>query len=203
MNDLGEYTFNYLVEEKHIDSEVLDKLIEDNGIYIQGVKKYDKYIYTRDGKSIKNKAICREYHLLMQNVHTKSDKLYVFENCISAISYVTLLKVCQNDWYNFNIISLNGASHKILNKFLRKNPHIKNIIFCINNDGLKKSALYRLVKVLNKENYKISIKYSILQTYNDDLKDISLYLEKYNLAFKTIELYLERLDFIKELMEIK
>ena len=152
-NDL---VIRYLCEIRKIDKVIVENFISKGLIYQSANFKnavfvgYDKdkpaYAFKRSiFKNFKldhagsNKAFSFNYK------NTSSNELHVFEAAIDLLSYMTLLKMDEMDYTEFNYLSLAGASDKIaakseadipiaLKAYLERNPNIKTIIFHLDND---------------------------------------------------------------------
>lgn len=66
-----------------------------------------------------------------------SDRLFVFEAPIDAMSHATLCKLSGLDWEKDNRLALGGTVDKALTQYLEDNPHIRQIVFCLDNDYCK------------------------------------------------------------------
>ena len=123
-NDL---VIHYLCEVRKIDKGIVEDFISKGMIYQSANFKnavfvgYDKdkpaYAFKRSiFKNFKldhagsNKAFSFNY------TNTNSNELHVFEAAIDLLSYMTLLKMDEMDYTEFNYLSLAGASDKIAGK---------------------------------------------------------------------------------------
>lgn len=184
-NDL---VIHYLCEVRKIDKGIVDDFISKGMIYQSANFKnavfvgYDKdkpaYAFKRSiFKNFKldhagsNKAFSFNY------TNPDSNMLHVFEAAIDLLSYMTLLKMDEMDYTEFNYLSLAGASDKIVAKseadipialkaYLEKNPNIKTIIFHLDNDEVGRGATSKIISILN-------LKYRCIDEHPTSYKDVN------------------------------
>lgn len=192
-NDL---VIRYLCEVRKIDKGIVDDFISKGMIYQSANFKnavfvgYDKdkpaYAFKRSiFKNFKldhagsNKAFSFNY------TNTNSNELHVFEAAIDLLSYMTLLKMDEIDYTEFNYLSLAGASDKITSKseadipialkaYLERNPNIKTIIFHLDNDEVGIGATAKIISILNS-------KYQYIDEHpkmHKDVNELLLYVNK-------------------------
>lgn len=193
-------TIQYLVEDRCLDKEIIEDLINQGKIYTattknKGVvyencafvsfyKAKPKYCALRGlGKSgfrqdVKNSD--KTYGFSMTGT---SDRVFCFESPIDAISHATLCKLNGIDYTEDSRISEGCLSDKALTRFLEDNPQITEIIFCFDNDlnGVdfdKKPKNHGQVfakKCVDKfkgYGYKTQIQTPIRKDWNEDLQYI-------------------------------
>ena len=126
-----------------------------------------------------NKAFSFNY------TNVNNDVLHVFEAAIDLLSYMTLLKMDEMDYTEFNYLSLAGASDKITSKseadipialkaYLERNPNIKTIIFHLDNDEVGIGATAKIISILNS-------KYQCIDEHpkmHKDVNELLLYVNK-------------------------
>ena len=189
-NDL---VIHYLCEVRKIDKGIVEDFISKGLIYQSANFKntvfvgYDKdkpaYAFKRSiFKNFKldhagsNKAFSFNY------TNTNSNELHVFEAAIDLLSYMTLLKMDEMDYTEFNYLSLAGASDKIAGKseadipialkaYLERNPNIKIIIFHLDNDKVGIGATSKIISVLNSKYQCIDEHPTSYKDVNDELID--------------------------------
>lgn len=192
-NDL---VIRYLCEIRKIDKDIVDDFISKGMIYQSANFKnavfvgYDKdkpaYAFKRSiFKNFKldhagsNKAFSFNY------TNKNSNELHVFEAAIDLLSYMTLLKMDEIDYTEFNYLSLAGASDKIASKseadipialkaYLERNPNIKTIIFHLDNDEVGIGATSKIISILNS-------KYQCIDEHpkmHKDVNELLLYINK-------------------------
>lgn len=92
-----------------------------------------------------------------------SDKIYVFEAPIDALSHASLaiikaeLKhVDTNSWMEHTRLSLGGVSDRALDRYLSDNPQIKHIVLCLDNDMAGLDAAEKHIKKYTEKGYNVS-----------------------------------------------
>lgn len=189
-NDL---VIHYLCEVRKIDKGIVEDFISKGMIYQSANFKnavfvgYDgnkpAYAFKRSiFKNFKldhagsNKAFSFNY------TNTNSSELHVFEAAIDLLSYMTLLKMDEMDYTEFNYLSLAGASDKIASKseadipialkeYLERNPNIKTIVFHLDNDEVGIGATSKIISVLNSKYQCIDEHPTSYKDVNDELID--------------------------------
>ena len=110
----------------------------------------------------------------------KSDTVHLFESAIDLLSYATLNKLENKEWYNDNLLSLAGVyqpAKKIdeskiplaLNYYLNQNQNIKKIYLHFDNDSAGRIATMALKTVLPKQYEVIDDPPKIGKDFNDFL----------------------------------
>lgn len=118
-----------------------------------------------------NKAFSFNY------TNKNSNELHVFEAAVDLLSYMTLLKMDEIDYTEFNYLSLAGASDKIASKseadipialkaYLERNPNINTIIFHLDNDEVGIGATSKIISILNS-------KYQCIDEHPTSYKDVN------------------------------
>ena len=197
-NDL---VIRYLCEVRKIDKGIVDDFISKGMIYQSANFKnavfvgYDKdkpaYAFKRSiFKNFKldhagsNKAFSFNY------TNKNSNELHVFEAAIDLLSYMTLLKMDEMDYTEYDYLSLAGASDKIASKFeadipialktyLERNPNIKKIVFHLDNDEVGIGATTKIISVLNS-------KYQCIDKHPVVYKDVNEELIHKNMLLSTV-----------------
>ncbi len=137
----------YLVSVRGIDYEIVSKLMNEKKIYQQaeygncvfvgydstGNARYCSLRGTSPSKAFKmdreNSDKSYPFHIV-----GSSEKVYVCESPIDAMSHATLTKLHNEDWKKDHRISLGCISDGSLVRFLDKHTEIKKITFCLDND---------------------------------------------------------------------
>lgn len=197
-NDL---VIHYLCEVRKIDKGIVEDFISKGMIYQSANFKnavfvgYDgikpAYAFKRSiFKNFKldhagsNKAFCFNY------TNANSSELHVFEATIDLLSYMTLLKMDEIDYTEFNYLSLAGASDKIaakseadipiaLKAYLERNPNIKTIIFHLDNDEVGIGATSKIISIMNS-------RYQCIDEHPISYKDINEELIHKNSSLSTV-----------------
>lgn len=179
---------SYLSKQRKIDLDIIKFFIDNNMLYqdmkfknaifvgFDGNKPayaFKRSIFSKDrfDHSGSNKA----FSFSLNNI--SSDTLHVFEACIDLLSYLTILKINNEEWLRDNYLSLAGASASIsrqneadipiaLRSYLERNPNIKTIIFHLDNDEVGIKATRQMTAVLRD-------KYICLDEHPKKYKDVN------------------------------
>jgi len=143
--------YDYLYRIRGIDIEIIQTLIREKKIYedVQGnvvFVGYDEHnvprfaslrgTYGDGGFRMDCIGSDKRYGFHMA-AHTFSERLYIYESAIDAISGANLENIITGDknaWWKYNRLSLAGTSDTALAYFLNKHTTIKDLVFCLDND---------------------------------------------------------------------
>ena len=111
-----------------------------------------------------------------------SNSVHLFESAIDLLSYATMRKLENKEWYNDNLLSLAGVyqpakkldESKIplaLNYYLNQNQNIKKIVLHFDNDGAGRLATTALKTILPKQYEVIDDPPQVGKDFNDFLCD--------------------------------
>lgn len=105
-----------------------------------------------------------------------SNKLFVFESPIDAISHATISKLLGRDYTRDSRISTGGLTDKSLEKFLEHNKNIENIVFCFDNDFDKdknygQEYAQKCSQKYESQGFRTSINKPILNDFNTVLQN--------------------------------
>ncbi|MBE5805987.1 MAG: DUF3991 domain-containing protein [Clostridiales bacterium] len=109
-----------------------------------------------------------------------NNTVHLFESAIDLLSYATIMKLDNKEWYKENLLSLAGVyqpAKKIdeskiplaLNYYLNQNQHIKKIILHLDNDSAGRLATMALKTVLPKQYEIIDDPPKVGKDFNDFL----------------------------------
>ncbi len=109
-----------------------------------------------------------------------NNEVHLFESAIDLLSYATLLKMNNKEWYNCNLLSLAGVyqpAKKIddsklplaLNYYLNQHQNIKKIYLHLDNDSAGRLATMALKTILPKQYEVIDDPPKIGKDFNDFL----------------------------------
>lgn len=139
----------YLIQERGISPEIVSLLMHEKKLYQQektgncvfvgydqeGTARYCSMRGTTPNKPFKQD---QEYSNKSYPFHlagySHSNRVYVCESPIDAMSRATIAKIFGQDWKAAHYISLGCLSDKALEMFLQYDP-IKEIVFCLDNDA--------------------------------------------------------------------
>jgi hypothetical protein len=102
-------------------------------------------------------------------VEGKSDRLFVFESPIDALSHATLTKLHGHDYNSDTRLSLGCVSEGALKQYLEGHQKIQEIILCLDNDKAGIENAERIKALYQDSHYKMSIEKPNAKDFNEDL----------------------------------
>lgn len=193
---------SYLIS-RGIDESIIQECIDNDLIYQQFKNNNVVFIgYDKDKKA--RYAMCRgtnesRYMQEATGSHKafsfkleskeESNTLHIFESAIDLLSYATLLKLNDKEWYNTHLLSLAGVyqpASKIedskiplaLNLYLNQHQNIKKIYLHLDNDKAGRLATLALKEVLPKQ-------YEVIDDHPPVGKDVNDFLcQKLSIRYK-------------------
>ena len=174
--------YAYLTKTRGIDRRLVNQLIQEEKIYEDtkgnavfiGFDEQDKPTlrgtYTDKPFRMDQVGSDKRYGF---SIDGKSNQLYIFESAVDLLSYITLkaLKMGNNEDLNAdNYLSLGGTSGLALETYTTANPHIKELVFCLDNDKIGRTRANTLAKDYTQKGYRARIEMPILKDYNEDLQ---------------------------------
>ena len=97
-----------------------------------------------------------------------SSRLYIFEAPVDLLSFLTLY---QKDWQSHSYAALCGTSEHVMLWMLEQNPHIQNVLLCLDHDEAGIEASGRLSEILRDHGYSgITVLQPENKDWNEDLK---------------------------------
>ena len=163
-NDSSDRVIKYL-KSRGIDEEIIKKCLEKHLIYEE--KNYHNAVFVGyDEMGNIKYAGCRstnetvfkqdatgsdkKYSFRLES-NTKTNKIFIFEGAIDALSYASFFKLYGQNWEDKTLISLAGVyqpskeidKSKIpvaIENYLQKHPEIEQIYLCLDNDEAGRNA---------------------------------------------------------------
>ena len=193
-NNTYKHIIAYLIQTREIDKDIVYKLIKDRKLYEDKKRNcvfvgYDRRDISRYAniRSTKPKSAFKgevrnsdkSYSFSIKGV---SEKVYVFESPIEILSYLTIMKLYDND-PKHHMVSLGGVTDKALARYLKDNMDIKDIVCCLNNDKAGIESTEK-IKSKYKEKHNIIEKFPANKDYNEDLINIKNLLKEKDLPLK-------------------
>lgn len=149
----------YLNKTRGIDRDIISTMIRNKKLYESSEGHncvfvgYDKdglarYGFNRGTFSDKKYArdcpgSSKDYGFVMEGF-TDSDRVYVFESPIDAMSHATMMKASEQPYFQDHRLSLGGVAGNSLMQYLKDNPKIKRVVFCLDNDEAGRNATIHL-----------------------------------------------------------
>jgi hypothetical protein len=175
--------YDYLCVKRGIDSDIVttlmnrDKLYEDkrgNVVFVG----YDEYFKPRfaslRGTHGDFRGDCsgsdKRYGFSISGF---SERLYVFESPIDAISHATLAKLEYGDmaaWEHDSRLSLAGTTDTAIPFFLNQHTAVKELVFCLDNDKAGRETSYAMAQKYADKRYSVIIDPPIKKDFNEELK---------------------------------
>ncbi len=175
--------FAYLSKTRKIDVSIVQDMINDGKLYQEkqynncvflgknkeGEIKYCLKVGTNTFKKFKGELEGSDKAYSVELCTSSSEKLYVYESIIDAMSHATMVKIQGGNYKEHNRISLSSVADVKLEQFLKDNPNIKTIVSCLDNDLAGIKATEKLKEKYGKEGYIIKRLSPISKDFNQDL----------------------------------
>ncbi len=192
-------TYAYLMKQRGLSYDVIDYFVNELKILYEDKQHHNMVFLGKDsagdiqyafkrgtgdayGRVFKGDVSGSNKKYGVNIVHIKSDTLMVFEAAIDMMSYIDI-----TGDYESNKIALGMLDDSPLITFLNEQKHIKNIVFCLDNDIPAHQALYGkedkqdgLLKKYKEARYNVYDKSA--PSYNGRCKD-------YNDVLKCLKVY--------------
>lgn len=97
-----------------------------------------------------------------------TDSVFVYESAIDAMSHATISKRFDGTYDTVDRLSLGGVSSLGLERYLKDNPNIKNVVLCLDNDEAGRNATVRIREKLSGQ-YNLSSYPPKHKDFNEDL----------------------------------
>ena len=176
--------FAYLNKTRKIDPTIIQDMINDGKLYQENQYnncvfigknkdedvKYCLKVGTNTYKKYKGeiKGSNKAYGIELC-VAQESEKVYIYESIIDAMSHATMIKIQGGNYKEHNRISLGCVADMKLEQFLKDHPNIKVIVSCLDNDKAGIEATEKIKDKYTKEGYQIKRILPINKDFNDDL----------------------------------
>ena len=172
-NDNTNRVKQYL-NSRGIDNEIIQKCIEKHLIYEEkhyhnavfvgydemGNARYAGCRATNESKFKSDATGSSKQYSFKLESYKKTDKIFIFEGAIDALSYATLFKLYGQNWEDKTFISLAGVYQpaKIIEQskvpvaisnYLEKHPEVTKIYLCLDNDESGRNATNALKTVMS------------------------------------------------------
>ena len=172
--------YAYLMKRRHISREVITPfaraglLYEDaqyhNCVFVgtdeQGVPRHAHRRSTNSrGKSFKVNVEGSRPQYSFHHAG-KGGVLYVFEAPIDLLSFLTLHP---KGWQAHSYVALCGTGGQAMRWMLEQNPHLRDVVLCLDHDEPGQTAARRLQEELRGAGYRSGILLPAHKDWNDDL----------------------------------
>jgi len=162
--------FAYLIKTRHIDSEIVQSLVDDEKIYEDvrgnvvfcgydenGVIRYATLRGTLSNsvKPFRHDAFGSDKRYAFRFGDDSGDTVFVFEAAIDAMSHATLALHNGGRWREQSRLALGGVTDTALDEYLRTHPHTKRIVICTDNDDTGNTAAEQMQEKYPKLGYTV------------------------------------------------
>jgi hypothetical protein len=145
-NDTYKHIFAYLIKTRKLDTDIVNQFVKDKKIYED--THHNCVFVGYDGEnnpkfaSVRGTNTNKKFRRDIENsdkgypfcLEGRSDTLCIFESAIDLMSYLTLLKLHGVVEFHHHMLSMGGTSYIPIEKYLKKNPNISNLILCLDSD---------------------------------------------------------------------
>jgi hypothetical protein len=178
--------YDYLCVKRGIDGEIVHLLIQRKMLYEDRRGNVVFVGFDEHGKarfaSVRGtygdcsfRGDCagsdKRYGFYMESAF--SNKLYIFESPIDAMSRASLENAFRNDkeaWKRYSYISLAGTSDTALPFFLNKRPDVKELVLCLDNDAPGREAAAAMSRKYADKGYYMRVEPPLGKDCNEDLQ---------------------------------
>jgi len=178
--------YGYLCQKRGIESGIVNALMDEGKLYEdkrgnvvfvgfdeQGTARFASLRGTYgDGAFHMDCTGSDKQYGFCMAAYEPSDRLYVFESPIDAMSHASLEKDITGDadaWKAHNRLSLAGTSDAALPFFLNQHPNVRELVFCLDNDRAGRDAAVALVRNNIDKGYHARIELPTAKDFNQDL----------------------------------
>ena len=170
-----------------IDNDLIYQQYQNNNVVFVGYDKFKTPRYagvraTNSSRYMQDAYGSHKAFSFKLDSLDKSDSVHLFESAIDLLSFATLMKLDNKEWYNENLLSLAGVyqpAKKIdeskiplaLNYYLNQNQNIKKIVLHFDNDSAGRIATMALKTILPKQYEVVDDPPKVGKDFNDFLCD--------------------------------
>ncbi|MFI3205625.1 MAG: DUF3991 and TOPRIM domain-containing protein [Clostridia bacterium] len=176
--------YAYLTQTRGISKEIVKDMLDakyiyqddyGNAVFVGYDEKHQaKYASLRStSQTSKFKLDCTgsdKHHAF--KIVGNSDKVYVFESAIDALSHATLAQMYDLDYKKDSRVSLGGVSQAPLEEFLAKNENIKTIVVCLDSDERGTIHSQKIKENFTEKGYEVIRKSPKSKDFNEDLQNL-------------------------------
>jgi hypothetical protein len=180
--------YDYLCKRRGIDGEIVNTLVQKEKLYED--RRGNVVFVGHDEQGAARFASLRGTHGDFRGDCSGSDKrygfnmaacapserLYVFESPIDAMSHASLENVCTGDkdaWKRHGRLSLAGTSDAALPFFLNQHSEVRELVFCLDNDEPGREASVNLARKYAGKGYTALKEPPRGKDFNEDLQALT------------------------------
>jgi hypothetical protein len=98
-----------------------------------------------------------------------SGRLYMFEAPIDMLSFLSLYP---KDWQSHSYAALCGVAEHAMLKTLKLNPHLRDVVLCLDHDEAGIEVAGRLTEILAEKGYnRVACLWPVNKDWNEDIKE--------------------------------
>jgi hypothetical protein len=178
--------YEYLCQKRGIDSDIVNTLMQEGKLYEdkrgnvvfagfdeQGTARFASLRGTHsDGAFRMDCAGSDKRYSFNMAANKPSERLYVFESPIDAMSSASLEKAVTGDadaWKMHSRLSLAGTSDVALPFFLNQHSSVHELVFCLDNDPAGREASVALARKYCEKGFHTRIELPMRKDFNEDL----------------------------------
>lgn len=166
--DFKRDTLNKMVQQKQIRGYQIYYSVVFTGTDENGEIRYASKRSTNSQSKFRQDALDSDKSVGF-HVDGNGNKLFITESPIDALSIMTLGKMKGLQYRRFSYLSLGGVSDVALERYLKVNPQIKELTFCLDNDEAGLSAMERYSEKYTLMGYSVKLRAPTTKDFNDDL----------------------------------
>lgn len=176
--------YAYLTLTRGIDSHIVKELFQKEYIY-EDAKGNAVFVgYDEQGKpryaTLRGTYTDKPFHMdcvgsdkrYSFSMNGTSSRLYVFESAIDSLSHATLENRLQGNagaYRDDSRLSLGGTGGIALSHYLQQYSHVKELIFCLDNDHAGRKRAVALAREYADKGYYTRLELPTLKDYNEVL----------------------------------
>jgi hypothetical protein len=177
--------YDYLCCKRGIDGGIVNTLMRKGQLYEdrrgnivfvgfdeRGKARFASVRGTRENRAFRMDCAGSDKRYGFNIAFAPTTRLYVFESPIDAMSHATLENAATGDkdaWKRHCRLSLAGTSDAALPFFLNQHSEVKELVFCLDNDGPGREAAANLARKYAEKGLQTRIELPAGKDFNDDL----------------------------------
>ena len=179
--------YGYLCNKRGIDSDIVNTLMQKEQLYEdkrgnvvfvghdeQGKARFASLRGTHGDCTFRGDCLGsdKRYGFCMA-ADTLSKRLYIFESAIDLMSHASLENTDTGDksaWLRDNRLSLAGATDTAIPFFLNQHKHVRELVFCLDNDRAGREATANMARKYADKGYITRLELPMGKDFNEDLQ---------------------------------
>ena len=178
--------YDYLCKERGIYQRIVSALIHEEKLYEDrrgnvvfvghdedGEPRFASVRGTGGGDAFRGDCLGSSKRYGFHMTYSQSERLYLYESPIDAMSHATLRCIDMCDmgaWRHQNRLSLAGTTDAAMPKYLESRPYVKDLVFCLDNDGVGCAAADKLMRKYSEKGFDTWVELPECKDFSDDLQ---------------------------------